>query len=382
MVGSLVLVVRRSVAAGLVAGCLAVAPAWGRDCGGPRPCDCGDRVVESTILAGDLGPCPGDGLRVVAGVSLDGGGHAIRGARRVDTAGVVVTDRAAGAFVQNLEVTGFERGVRLAGARGVQLTGIETHHNGDARTHVGYGIDLAGGASGNRIERCRIHDNADEGVHFGSRSEGNKLVRSEIRDNYRENVYFLETSGNVVEDCQVSGGGNDSFYVKNSRGTVIARNRISDRPVTIRGSSAGTVLADNRIDGTLVLITDYRDKHTGATLVPARTSIRGGRIKNGKACLRVEAGSETTVEGVELDCRDDVSIGGGSTVTGIGRKLSVRCDGPGEVMFAPAGEKPATQGDKERKSVRTCPGSGAREGGGADKPTPGGGHLGARSGVR
>lgn len=348
---------------GFVSASLAVDPARARDCGGPRPCQCGDRVVESTILASDLGPCPGDGLRLVAGVSLDGGGHAIRGARRVDTAGVVVTDRAIGAFVQNLELTGFERGLRLAGARGVQVADVEAHHNGDPSTHVGYGIDLAGGASGNRIERCRVHDNADEGIHFGSRSEGNKVVRSEIRDNYRENVYFLEATGNVVEDCEVRGGGNDSFYVKNSRGTVIARNRIADRPLTVRGSSVGTILSDNRIEGTAILVTDYRDKASGEILVPARTTIRGGRIANRNACIRSESGSGTTVEGVELACSTDVAISGGSTVTGIGRRLSVRCDGPGEVReadpvaAAPERSTPEGRGDLEARTVQFCGGA-------------------------
>ncbi len=341
------------------------APSAAGDCGGARPCGCGDRVVQSTILADDLGPCPGDGLRLVAGVSLDGGGHAIRGSKPVDTAGVIVTERAAGAFVQNLEVSGFERGIRLVGARGAQLSNVRSHHNGDRRTRVGYGIDLAGGSSGNRIERCRIHDNADEGVHFGTASAGNKLLHSEIADNFRENVYFLESSGNVVEDCDVRGGGNDSFYVKNSRGTVIARNRVGDRPLTVRGSSSGTVLSDNRIEGTGILVTDYRDKKTGELLVPARTAIRGGRISNRRACVRAEAGSGTTIESVELDCPDDVSVAGGASVTGIGCRLTVRCDGPGEVLSAPAGALESVASGRDAGSalavssvVRTC-GSGA-----------------------
>jgi len=371
-------------AAGLTLGVVLVGgSAAARDCGGSRPCDCGDRVVESTILVADLGPCPGDGLRVVAGVSLDGGGHAIRGSRPVETSGVTVTDRAVGAFVQNLEVTGFERGLRLAGARGVQVTNVHAHHNGDVRTKVGYGIDLAGGASGNRMERCRIHDNADEGIHFGSRAEGNKLVRSEIRDNFRENVYFLEAVDNVVEDCDVRGGGNDSFYVKNSRGTVIARNRIADRPLTVRGSSTGTVLSDNRVEGTVVLVTDYRDKRTGKTLVPARTTIRGGRISNRASCVRAEAGSGTSIEGVDLDCKEDVSVAGGTVVTGVGRALSVRCAGPGEVLEAPARAPGASStavggdfGGATLRTVRRCDG-GSQPGGSGGAPAGGG--LGARS---
>lgn len=337
MVPGSVSVLRWVVGAGSLAGILAAGPVFAGDCGGPRPCGCGDRVVQSTILAADLGPCPGDGLRLVAGVSLDGGGHAIRGSRPVDTAGVIVTERAAGGFVQNLEVSGFERGVRLVGARGAQVTNVHSHHNGDRRTKVGYGIDVAGGSSGNRIERCRVHDNADEGVHFGSASSGNKLLRSEIADNARENVYFLDSSDNVVEDCEVRGGGNDSFYVKNSRGTVLARNRVADRPLTVRGSSIATVILDNRLEGAGILVTDYRDKKTGETLVPARTTVRGGRIANRGACLRSEAGSSTTIEGVELACKDDVVVSGGSVVTGVGTKLSVRCEGAGEVRYAAAG---------------------------------------------
>ena len=66
MVRSFECVFRGALTAGIAVLSIGVATARAGDCGGPRPCSCGDRVVESTILAADLGPCPRDGLRVVA----------------------------------------------------------------------------------------------------------------------------------------------------------------------------------------------------------------------------------------------------------------------------------------------------------------------------
>lgn len=334
-----------------------------KECGGARPCECGDRVVEGTRLETDLGPCPGEGLRLVAPVSLDGGGHVIRGSRRPDTGGIVVTEKASGGFLQNVEVTGFERGIRLVGAKGVQLTNIQSHHNGDVVAHVGYGIDVAGGSSSNRIERSRIHDNADEGIHFGSQSRGNRLAHSEIRDNFRENVYFLESAENVVEDCEVRGGGNDSFYVKNSRGTILARNRIADRPLTVRGSSTGTQLIDNQLSGAALVLRDYRDRG-GNPLVPARTVLRGGRIEGAKVCIRSDAGTDTTVEGVQLDCPDQLVLSGESSVAAVGQRIKVRCNGGGELREAEIADAPGAlavtgradgPGVPRVTSIRRCP---------------------------
>ena len=117
------------------------------DCGGTRLCRCGDRVVEDYRLSSDLGPCPKNGLLVREGVTLDGGGHAVHGSRTQKTWGLMLDERSHGSRIVDIEVTGFERGVRVAGAQGVRLERVESHHNGDTKAHKGYGIDVARGAS-------------------------------------------------------------------------------------------------------------------------------------------------------------------------------------------------------------------------------------------
>ena len=118
---------------------------WAADCGGSRECRCGDRVVRNYRLPADLGPCAKHGLSLAAGVTLDGGGRTIRGTRQRSSSGVILDEKATGARVTNLVVTGFERGVRLAGVDGARVDRVEAHNNGDPVAHKGYGIDVARG---------------------------------------------------------------------------------------------------------------------------------------------------------------------------------------------------------------------------------------------
>lgn len=327
-----------------------------KPCGGSRRCECGDRVVADYVLPEDLGPCPADGLRLVERVRFDGGGHMVHGSSPRETAGIVVTAGASGSIVRSLEVRGFGRGIRLNGAERVEVVDVHAHHNGDTGARVGYGIDVAGGSSSNRFERLRVHDNADEGVHFGSHSRANHLVRSEIRDNSRENVYVLDSVENVVEDCVIEGGGNNSIYVKNSKGTVLARNRVADRPLTVRGSSSGTRIVDNQLSGAAVLLVPYDDAKLRYEARPSRTTIRGGRISGVPACVRAEGASETSIEEVALDCALAVVLGGGSTVTVLGPSPIVHCDGAGELRESSAA---GNTGDGPQQwvvhAIRSCP---------------------------
>lgn len=300
-------------------------------CGGAKLCRCGDKVVRDYRLTADLGPCPENGLRLSAKVMFDGAGYAIRGSSTKDTVGLQVPEAAGGSQVQNVTVTGFERGIRLHGVENVQLTNVVAHHNGDTRTRVGYGIDVAGGSSGNRIERAQVHDNADEGIHFGTNARANRLTRSKVYDNSRENVYFLEAVEDVVDDCDLEGGGNASVYVKHSKSITVSNTRIRGRPVVVRGASSGTRLIDDTLSEAGIVVQPYDDKKLGTTR-PVQTTVRGGRIAAPQACVRVDGASETTLEDVKTQCPDVLVVDGGSTVTLVGLPTErVRCAGPGVV---------------------------------------------------
>jgi len=301
------------------------------DCGGARPCRCGDRMVADYSLATDLGPCPGDGLRLAARVIFDGAGHAIVGSGAKRSVGLQVTAAAGGSFVQNVTVRGFERGIRLNGASGVELTRVAAHGNGDFRAREGYGIDLAGGASSNRIEHARVYGNADEGVHFGSHARANRLAHSEIYDNGRENVYVLQGVDNVVEECVLRGAGNAAAYIKHSKGTILVRNEITARPVVIRGATSGTRLIDNAVADGGIVLEPYADEKMGRTR-PTRTLVRGGSVSGDRTCVRVDGADGTVLEEIRLTCPTTLEIGGGSAIGVRDVKLGeVRCTGSGEV---------------------------------------------------
>jgi hypothetical protein len=303
------------------------------DCGGARPCGCGDRVVANYLLQADLGPCE-RGLRLHGRIRFDGGGRTIRGTGGSQTYGLVL-DRSAGASeVRDVEVTGFERGIRLDGVRGALLDLVRSHHNGDPVRHVGYGIDVAGGASDNRIMNVDVHHNADEGIHVGSGADRNLISASKVHDNFRENVYFLSNRGNVLEGSELTGGGAAAVYMKHARDARLSRNTVRDRPIVVRGATSGTRIAENVLQRSRLVFQPYSDQKLGLTR-PSRTTVHLGRIEGDRECIAAEGTSDLTLEGVELKCPVSLVLGGQSDVIAIATELrTVKCAGAGKLSRA------------------------------------------------
>ncbi len=100
-----------------------------------QPVSCGQKISRNTVLANDLGPCPGDGIDIVAnGVTLRLNGHTITGS---DTTN-------AGAQEQT--------GINLVNVSGVTVTGPGSIQRFDA------GVSVSGGAN-NTIKGLSVHDN-------------------------------------------------------------------------------------------------------------------------------------------------------------------------------------------------------------------------------
>jgi len=300
-------------------------PVEARDCGGATACGCGDKVVRDHILMRSLGPCPEAGLRIVAGVTLDGNGQSIQGAG--NKAGILFEAKATGAVVRNLEVFGFKRGIRFSGVHGARLENVQSHHNGDRAAAVGYGVDLAHGASGNVMVGLRVYENADEGIHFGTNANRNRLEDSEIFDNYRENIYFLQNRGNEVHRSRLHGGGAAAFYVKHAPETLLQDNQISDRPIQIRGRSDDVRLIDNRLSNSSVRVEPFKGEGSRGL------RMSGGRIVSPRLpCLRVQGARDVRVEGVGFSCRDRVSVQDGAEIqVAIDSLTGVLCRGRGSV---------------------------------------------------
>ncbi len=298
-------------------------------CGGKRECRCGDRVERDTRLSASLGPCPRDGLTLAAGVTLDGGGHTLRGANVAGTAGIRLPAGSTGAVVRNLEIMGFARGLRFIGVRGARAENVNVHGNGDRRQRKGYGIDFGDGASGNTVARSRVHDNADEGIHVGAAANDNRLLAVEAWGNGRENLYFLQNTGNRVEGGRVGSAGEAAVYIKHARATVLSGLPIEGGIIHIRGNSVATVLERVRITDGGVVLEPYR-KRRSISGTPSDTRIEGGSIDGPGACLRLDGARGTLLRETRLGCDPAVRIGGGATLEARGLSPdAIRCNGTG-----------------------------------------------------
>lgn len=311
---------------------LAAAAADARECGGRKLCACGDHVGRDYQLLADLGPCEKHGLTLRAGVTLDGGGHTIRGSRRKGSAGVILDEKSSGAVLRNVVVTGFERGVRLAGVDGGRVERVESHHNGDPVAHKGYGIDVARGASNNVIENVHVHHNADEGIHIGNDARGNRVVGSRFEDNYREQVYFLENDGNSLEGSTLKGGDASAVFIKHARNVRVRGNTIDGRGIQVRGQSSTVEIRDNQLLGQGLTVQPYEKGPRGRT-VPRGITLAGGKISSDKPCVRLIEARGVRLEGAGLDCQDSLELSGDSDVTALDTLLRrVRCAGPGVAL--------------------------------------------------
>ena len=243
----------------------------------------------------------------------------------------MLDEKSDGAVVRNLEVTGFERGIRLAGVDGARVEKVESHHNGDPVAHKGYGIDVARGASNNVIQNVHLHHNADEGIHIGNGARGNRVESSRFEDNYREQVYFLENDGNALLDSTLSGGGASAVFVKHAKNVTIKGNTIDGRGIQVRGQSSGVAITDNVITGQGLTVQPYEKGPLGKT-VPRDVVLSGGTVHSDKACVRLIEARGVRLEGAGLDCRRSLDLNGGSNVTAVDTLIrQVQCSGPGRL---------------------------------------------------
>ncbi len=286
-------------------------------------------MTQDYELVGSLGPCQKHGLKLRGGVTLEGGGHVVRGSRQKSSSGIVLDEKSAGAVVRNLEVTGFERGVRLAGVDGATLENVEAHHNGDPVAHKGYGIDVARGASNNVIQNVHVHHNADEGIHIGNGARGNRVVDSRFEENYRENVYFLENDGNSLEGSVLSGGNASAVFIKHARNVSLRGNTIGGKGIQVRGESSAVRIVDNQLTGHGLTIQPYSKGPRGKT-VPRDITLSGGKISTSRACVRLLEARAVRLEGAALDCGKSLELDGDSDVTAVDTLLRrVECTGAG-----------------------------------------------------
>ena len=307
---------RRTVApaAMLIAVALVVSvlarPASAKQCGGAIACECGDAVVASTTLANDLGPCTGTGLRVIgSGIVVDCARHLITGNDTSNAKFGIELDQVIGTEVRNCRVTGFRRGLRINGGSQNVLSRNRSFANK-------YGIDLAGGTVGNRVERNLVRDNRDEGIHVGG-SHDNVIFRNEIRYNKRENLYLLRSHGNKVQRNYLHHGQQGAaLYVKHSSDNRFIRNDVRDAALGVVGDSHGNVFNGNYLKNSGYNFTAYCTREDGTTCPegeeqpigeawtwthPHGNTMADDCIRKTHECYRFSGAYENSASGARLD---------------------------------------------------------------------------------
>jgi len=262
-------------------------------CGGGVPCKCGDTVTSSTTLTADLGPCPGVGLKVKPGVVLDCGDHAITGNDQPGAKYGVLLDAAANAEVRSCRITAFRRGIRLYGGHGNSVTDNEIWGNR-------YGIDLAGGSTGNTLAGNYVYLNRDEGIHVGTGAHDTVIRENRVRKNKKENIYILSSDRCRVIANTVSQTNSAAIFVKHSHDAYVAKNTVVNGPIQVRGDSFDNVFEENHLRGNGYFFEAYQESD-GTWTYPHDNRVTSGVVENTKACLRFAGAYDNVVDQLMLD---------------------------------------------------------------------------------
>ena len=192
-----------SVLAGLA---LISAPAQAKP---PETVSCGQTLTHSVKLANDLTDCPSNGLVVGADdVTVDLNGHTIDGD---------------GELVEECPFPG------PACDAGVQNTGgyKDVTIEGGTLREFGWGVQVFGGASHNRVRHISSTHNLFRGILIGGGITDSQVEHNSVNDNGAGIVLCCSSQTVRIEHNSVSGNG-DGIVVRGSDNNRIANNSVSD----------------------------------------------------------------------------------------------------------------------------------------------------------
>lgn len=213
---------------------------------------CSSEITQDTTLTRDIGPCPGDGLRVTASnITLDLNGYTITGPHgssveeeAPESVGVRLMN-VSRVTVENGEVHNFDSGVAMGNSSGNTVQGMNVHHNinhgalqvepEDNPCNFGDGIALVN-SSDNRIVGNQVRNNGPlSGIALIYNSDGNQITGNQVADN---NIRALDPEGDGI----LCGTGDDQGPMGSGRevqnvgirveGPGAENNRIADNQVT------------------------------------------------------------------------------------------------------------------------------------------------------
>jgi parallel beta-helix repeat protein len=220
---------------------------------------CGQTILVSTTLDGDVGPCT-DGLVIGANnVTLDLNGFTLRGTPAVgEGPGVLVSGRT-GVTVTNGTITQFDAGVAIEGGSGNTVTRtylLGNRGGGD----FGEGV-LVFNSTGNTITFNRIENNGPFGgisllVADRNLVENNELINNNMAANNTsgirlENIGQQSSDGNTIRRNVVQGSGLDGIQLfAGSDNNTISTNYVigSNRDgITAFAGSSGNLIEGNQV---------------------------------------------------------------------------------------------------------------------------------------
>jgi parallel beta-helix repeat protein len=287
---------------------------------------CGQTIDHSLRVANNLFDCPDDGLVIGApNIIIDLAGHRIDGTGGSGDVGIDNTAGHGGVKVRNGVVTGFENGVRLAGAKGNviawlhmldnALNGIRLELSSEdntvkASTAAGNGFDgiSLNGSSGNTLRSNRALSNS---TGFGVRSSSNSNTLESNTAWGNDFGFSVSSSDNVVLGNSASNNDTHGFFSSGS----------SDNN-TFRGNSAtgngsiGFFLSSGPSDYTLKANTATGNAVGGIFLSSTSgTTLKANTAKgNGGNGIAIGASTSTTADGnlASGNDADGISVAGGS----------------------------------------------------------------------
>ncbi len=266
---------------------------------------CGSTITTDTTLTSDLS-CPGDGLVVTgSGVTLDLGGHILRGAGfAADGAGVRVVG--SGTTVRNGRVENFRYGVYLGGDD-TDVTRLALVGNTDG-AHV---RSFSNHVRGNAVS---LNSSAMLLIGGGNHIEGNALRQNE------GGIFVAGPANHIRANSIVGENGDDNGIVAFGADTTIVGNSVSH----YRGLAGITMPGTGQIHGNHVF------SNVNGIVVSGSASVSGNRtFLNSDDGIEVVPGGSAVLQGNTADQNGDLGIeasgnvvdGGGNRASGNGNPL-------------------------------------------------------------
>ncbi|WP_258724838.1 hypothetical protein [Cellulomonas sp. NS3] len=304
----------------------------------PQPPVCGATLTTDTTLTADLVCAEGDGLRLEGPITLDLGGHTLRGP---GTGRGVLTDNRTNGVVTNGTITGWASGVAQANDDFPDGQPVPTTISGVL--FRGNGSGVTGFFAAFDVTRSRFVDNGT-GIDIALFSDAT-VDRSTFR---RNDVALTVGSDNIARVAASSFVDNGVALLTIDGSVEATSSRFVDNTTTASHYRGGMVLADNLVRGSEVgveggsfghvLLTSntFRDNTLAVDGDDPMTLRRNRFVENETAVLAVDP----LEMGVTVDLDGDTFLRNGDAVyaTGpsrIANVTAVRSSGWG--IYAPNG---------------------------------------------